>query len=237
MDNSAFLRIQDLRKSYEDVDALRGIDLSLARGDFLCLFGPNGAGKTTLIKIVANLLKPTSGTVKIYGEPDTDEADVRSRIGIISHQSLLYDELTAMENLQFYSAIYKIPNPTERIEELLHTVGLFPKRDIIVSKFSRGMQQRLSIARALINDPVLLLLDEPFSGLDQLAAAVLSGHLKKLHAENRTIIMVTHNLTRGLETADRIGILSAGKLVYLRRRDEIELQSFEGHYLTHLKAG
>ncbi len=235
MDDTSFLRIQGLRKSYEDVDALRGVDLSLARGDFLCLFGPNGAGKTTLIKIVADLLKPTSGTVEISGGQNLD-GGIRSRIGLISHQTLLYDELTAMENLQFYSSIYKIPDPEDKIDSLLHTVGLHNRRDERVSTFSAGMQQRLSIARALINDPVLLLLDEPYSGLDQFAATVLSNHLKELHARHRTIIMVTHNLTRGLETANRIGILSEGRLVYLKDRAEIDLRSFEDHYFTHMEA-
>ncbi len=234
MDDTAFLRIRGLRKSYEYVDALRGVDLTLARGDFLCLFGPNGAGKTTLIKIVADLLKPTSGTVEITGGPDLD-GDIRSRIGLISHQTLLYDELTARENLQFYSSLYRVPDPDDKIDSLLHTVGLHNRRNERVSTFSRGMQQRLSIARALINDPVLLLLDEPYSGLDQFAASVLSDHLKKLHAQHRTIIMVTHNLTRGLETANRIGILSEGRLVYLKDRDEIDLPSFEGHYLMHME--
>ncbi len=236
MHDFVFLRIEGLRKSYEDIDALRGIDLTLNKGDFLCLFGPNGAGKTTLVRIVANLLKPSSGSVSVSG-PDgaEDGLDPRSRVGLISHQSLLYEDLTAWENLQFYCSIYGVPRPEEKISSLLQTVGLSARKDLKVSKFSRGMQQRLSIARAMVNDPLLLLMDEPFSGLDQYAATVLSNHLKELHRENRTIIMVTHNLTRGLELASRVGILSGGRLVYLEDRDRIDIKSFEDRYLGHME--
>jgi len=236
MGSSGFLRIKGLRKSYDGIEALRGIDLSLQKGEFLSLFGPNGAGKTTLIRIIATLLKPGSGSVRVK-DFDIEEhpEEFRAQLGVISHQSFLYNDLSAKENLEFYAALYRVGDPAARAEELLRLVGLHDRADSKVSGFSRGMQQRLSIARALVNDPALLLLDEPYTGLDQHASMLLSGHLRQLHSRRRTIVMVTHDLKRGLEAATKVGILSRGKLVYLKDRSEIDPGEFEHAYLRYLK--
>ncbi|NOZ26402.1 MAG: heme ABC exporter ATP-binding protein CcmA [Nitrospirae bacterium] len=236
MDRSGFLRIEGLRKSYDGVDALRGIDLELERGDFLSLFGPNGAGKTTLIRIIATLLKPSSGSVRVMDfDMEEHPEEFRARLGVISHQSFLYSDLSARENLEFYAALYGVSDPAAKAEELLGLVGLLDRADSKVSGFSRGMQQRLSIARALVNDPVLLLLDEPYTGLDQSASILLSSHLRRLHGQHRTIVMVTHDLKRGLEAASKVGILARGKLVYLKERGGIDPGEFEHAYLRYLK--
>lgn len=236
MANSAFLQIKGLKKSYDGIDALRGIDLNLQKGEFLSLFGPNGAGKTTLIRIIATLLKPGSGSISVM-DFDIEEhpGEFRAQLGVISHQSFLYDDLSARENLEFYAALYRVNDPEAKAGELLRLVGLQDRGDSKVSGFSRGMQQRLSIARALINDPSLLLLDEPYTGLDERASILLSGHLRQLHSRQRTIVMVTHDIKRGLESATKVGILSKGRLVYLRDRSEVDTEEFEHVYLRYLQ--
>ena len=234
--SSGFLQIKGLKKSYDGIDALRGIDLTLQKGEFLSLFGPNGAGKTTLIRIIATLLKPGSGSISVM-DFDIEEhpEDFRAQLGVISHQSFLYDDLSARENLEFYAALYRVDDPEAKSRELLKLVGLQDRGDSKVSEFSRGMQQRLSIARALINDPSLLLLDEPYTGLDERASILLSGHLRQLHSRQRTIVMVTHDLKRGLESATKVGILSKGRLVYLKDRSEVDIDEFEHVYLRYLQ--
>ncbi len=236
MGSSGFLQIKGLKKSYDGIEALRGIDLSLKKGDFLSLFGPNGAGKTTLIRIIATLLKPGAGSISVM-DFDIEEhpEEFRAQLGVISHQSFLYDDLSARENLEFYAALYRVNDPAAKAGDLLRLVGLHDREDSKVSGFSRGMQQRLSIARALINDPSLLLLDEPYTGLDERASILLSGHLKQLHSRQRTIVMVTHDIKRGLESATKVGILSKGRLVYLKDRSEVDTAEFEHVYLRYLQ--
>ncbi len=232
-----FLAVEDLRKSYGGVEALGGVTFTLEQGDFLCLFGPNGAGKSTLLKIIATLLRPSSGAVRVEGQDAAEHPEaLRSRLGLVSHQSYLYDDLTAQENLEFYAGLYGVPNPRQRSEELLRTVGLHDRRHSPVSELSRGMQQRLTIARALVNDPDLLLLDEPYTGLDEHAAALLRDQLQVLRERKRTVILVTHNLRRGLESATRLGILSRGRLVFLAARDKVDPRSFEQTYFRCTEA-
>ncbi len=230
--------IESLKKSYNGINALNGINLTLNKGDFLTIFGPNGAGKTTLIRIIATLLRPSSGNVKIF-EYSIEEhpEEFRRSIGVISHQSFLYKNLSAEENLKFYAALYGIPDSSKKVKELLELMGLYERRDSPVSEFSRGMQQRLSIARALINDPSLILLDEPYSGLDQHAAALLSNQLIKLHNRKRTIIMVTHNLMFGVQGATKVGILVKGRMLFLRDRDEIGDDGFDEIYFNYVSGG
>lgn len=236
-DSSVFLRISDLHKSYGSRVALSGIDLDLKRGEFLCLFGPNGAGKSTLLKIIATLLRPSSGSVKVL-DYDLQEhpEEYRAKLGMVSHQSFVYQDLTVLENLEFFASLYGVEDPQGRALDLLDEVNLADRYDMPAANLSRGMQQRLSIARALINDPVLLLLDEPYTGLDEHAASVLRDQLQALHSQHRTIVMVTHNLRRGMESATSLGILSAGKLTYLKDRKEIDPDSFEQTYFQQLEA-
>lgn len=232
---SQFLAVNNLCKEYGGCRALHRVSFGLRKGDFLSLFGPNGAGKSTLLQIISTLVSPSSGRVEIEGFDLQEEPEhFKKQLGVISHQSLLYGHMTARENLIFYGSLYQVEDPAERADELLRTVELYPRRHSRVSRFSRGMCQRLSIARALVNDPSLLLLDEPFSGLDQYAAAILTEQLGELRSRERTVIMVTHNLNRGLAAATRIGILTGGRLAYLEDRDSINPSAFEELYFTHV---
>ncbi len=230
-----YLEISGLSKDYEGCRALDDLCLCLGRGEFLTLFGPNGAGKSTLLRIIATLTSPTSGRVRVRGfDLEEDAAKFRMQLGFISHHSLLYDQMTAMENLVFYGSLYAIADPEARALELLRQVDLHHRRHQRVGGFSRGMRQRLSIARALVNDPAILLLDEPFTGLDQEASALLAERLLLLRQWQRTVIMVTHDMDRGLAMADRIGILVSGRLVFLARRDHIDPAAFAGLYRAAL---
>src|SRR5690606_13083642 len=211
--------------------AVRGVDLELAEGEFLTLFGPNGAGKTTLLRMLSGALRPTRGEVRIAGEPlDYADADWRSRIGVLSHRTFLYGQLTAAENLRLYGRLYEVKGLTGRIEEGLRRVGLWERRDDRVGTFSRGMQQRLALARTLLHDPVIVLLGEPYTGLDPHAAAMLRDVLQHLRDGTRAVLMVTHNLSQGLELADRVAVQVDGRWVSDERRDAIDPSAFEQVY-------
>ena len=195
MSTDVMVQMKGVTKRYGMVAALRGVDLQLERGRCLGLFGPNGAGKTTLLKIVATLTRPSTGTVSIAGHDAVREAErIRPLLGVLSHRTFLYGHLTAFENLQFYGRMFGVKPLVERIYEVLQAVGLEPHARQIVRTYSRGMQQRLAIARVILHHPLLLLLDEPYTGLDQLAAAQLQELLKQLREAERTIIMSTHRV-------------------------------------------
>ena len=207
--------VQQLNKRYGKLDALRDVSFSVPAGAFVTLFGPNGSGKTTLIRILANLVHPTSGDARIAGlSLAQDGAQARTLLGVVLHQSLLYDALTAQENLQFYGRMFNVPLLQKRIEWLLDDVGLYDRRADLVRTFSRGMQQRLSIARALLHDPKILLLDEAFSGLDANAVNLLRRMLARFHDEGRTILMSTHEYKLGMQQATHAAMLVNGALRY-----------------------
>ena len=229
------IKVSGLRKSYGSVDALCGIDLHIKVGEFLTLFGPNGAGKTTFLKILSTIIKPTHGKVEIDGLDITDaDDDVRKKIGVISHKTFLYGDLTALENLIFYARMYDVADPETRSRELIKDVGLHGRENHYVSTFSRGMEQRLSIARALIHSPNIIYLDEPYSGLDQHASLMLTNLMQKLHTKDRTIIMTTHNITHGLEVSDRVVIQKKGKIVYEGETKNHTVESFEKIYFDEV---
>ena len=222
-----------LEKWYGPQPAVRGVDFSLSAGEFLVLFGPNGAGKSTLLRMLAGVLRPTHGEIVLAGTSgDTDEQaeDWRRRIGVLSHQTYLYSYLTAAENLRFFGRLYGIPDREARIDAMLETVGLADRRDDRVRGFSRGMQQRLALARTLLHDPEVVLLDEPYTGLDPHAALMLRQLLETLRDGRRTILMVTHNLSQGLELATRVVVQSGGRWVYDEARSSIDASSFERTY-------
>jgi heme exporter protein A len=207
------IEIKGLVKQYGVNMVLRGVDLHVREGEFVGLVGSNGAGKSTLMRIVATLLQPSGGQVLIGGWPlPKQAARVRRHIGLVSHNSLLYGDLTAAENLSFFARLYCLENSEERVMAALKKVGLFARQRDPVSTFSRGMVQRLTIARATLHEPDVLLLDEPYTGLDQDASQLLDDLLRQEHENGRSILMITHDLTHGLNLCDRIAILNRGKI-------------------------
>jgi heme exporter protein A len=225
------IQVRGLTKAFGHQVALRGVNLDVAEGEFLTLFGPNGAGKTTLMRIVASLTRPTAGTIRVRGQ-DLGQAatSVRRHIGLISHNPLLYGDLTPDENLRFFARMYDLVDAEARIDAVLEQVGLRARRRDPVRTFSRGMVQRLSIARAILHDPNLMLLDEPYTGLDLQAADMLRGVLQELAAAERTVILTTHNLEQGLEMCNRAAILNRGKVAWEGARAGLDLAGMKEIY-------
>ncbi len=202
---------------------LRGVDFSVQPGEFVALLGPNGAGKTTFLRILASLSRPSLGEVTVanYKLPD-QAAQVRAKLGVVSHLPLLYPDLTAEENLRFYARMYGIDEQEKRITEVLNMVGLEHRRKDLVSTFSRGMQQRLAIGRAVVHDPEVMLFDEPYTGLDQDASEMLDDVLRSVAAKGRTVVMTSHDLARAEDLATRFDILSRGVIVASARHEDIK---------------
>ncbi len=219
------LRVSGVTRKYDWVKALWNVDLDIYPGDFLSIFGPNGAGKSTLLKVIASLDKPTDGTVAFSGSTRG-----RREVGYVSHQSLLYNEMTGLENLVFYGRLYQVSDPVDRAGELLGKMGLLEAAKQLVRGYSRGMKQRLTLARALMHRPRLLLLDEPYTGLDQHGSRLLTEVLKGLRDEGATILLITHNLSEGLELCSRVMIQHKGEIVFQARRDEIDRPELEKLY-------
>ncbi|WP_022852273.1 heme ABC exporter ATP-binding protein CcmA [Limisalsivibrio acetivorans] len=228
----AIFELDKVKKRYGHTEALRGVSFTLARGEFLSVFGPNGAGKSTLLKLLSTLTKPTEGDILFEGTPLKKlKDDFRRHFGIISHQPYLYENLTARENLDFYGRLYGVKELSDRIAEILERVELSHRKHDRVRTFSRGMLQRLSIARALIHDPDIILLDEPYTGLDQHASMVLTGILREQFTRNKSIVMVTHNLPRGYELASRIAVMKSGRFTLMEDKNNIPEREFEDVYL------
>jgi heme exporter protein A len=203
--------VKKLVKRFGLKTILRGLDFSVEAGEFVALLGPNGAGKTTFLRILATLSRPSMGHVQVAGHQIPNEASqVRAKLGVVSHLPLLYPDLTAEENLQFYARMYGVTNHGVRITEVLNMVGLENRRRDLVRTFSRGMQQRLAIGRAVIHDPEVMLFDEPYTGLDQDASEMLDEVLRSVAAEGRTVVMTSHDLVRAEDLATRFDILSRG---------------------------
>ena len=227
------IEIRGLVKAFGFLPVLRGLDLSIERGTFLALLGPNGSGKTTLMRILGGLSKPTAGQVAIGGWNLPQEAGaVRAQLGVVAHQPLLYDELTAAENLRFYGRLYGLRPEAlaERVPVVLARVGLAQRAGDVVRTFSRGMQQRLAIARAILHEPHVLLFDEPYTGLDQDAAQMLDLLLQDVARDGHTIVMTSHDLNRALNLSTRVAILSRGKIGYTEASSAIAPGAFAGLY-------
>ena len=191
-------------------------------GEFVALLGPNGAGKTTFLRILSSLVRPTLGSVLLAGYRLPEQASaVRSRLGVVSHLPLLYGDLSAEENLMFYARLYDLAETKERIQTVIQQVGLSARRKDLVRTFSRGMQQRLSIGRAILHNPSILLLDEPHTGLDQEACEMLDEVLKQVTGSGRTVVMTSHDLVRIEDLASRFDILSRGRIQASLSKDEI----------------
>jgi len=227
------IEIAGLVKAFGFLPVLRGLDLHVERGSFLALLGPNGSGKTTLMRILAGLSKPTAGRVTIGGWSLPQEAEaVRAQLGVVAHLPLLYEELTAAENLRFYAKLYSLPPGEQgpRVTAVLERVGLAARADDLVRTFSRGMQQRLAIARAILHQPHVLLFDEPYTGLDQEAAAMLDALLGDIARDGHTIVMTSHDLGRALGLSSHVAILSRGRVGYHGCSAEIAPESFAALY-------
>ncbi|MCS7055466.1 MAG: heme ABC exporter ATP-binding protein CcmA [Thermoflexales bacterium] len=217
---TVLLSAVNIGKLYGLRPVLRGVSLDVARGEFVAILGANGAGKTTLLRILATLARPNGGALTIGGLDALAHPErARALIGLVSHQPLIYPELTARENLEFYGRIYGVPDLAARVETALRRVNLWPRRDDLARTFSRGMIQRLTIARAVLHDPPLLLLDEPFTGLDQASAANLSALLREAALHERAVVMTTHELSRGLDGVTRALILKGGRIAHALERD------------------
>jgi heme exporter protein A len=208
------ITVSEISKSFGSNRVLRGVTFSAGRGQFLALLGVNGAGKTTLIRILATLSRPTSGTVVMAGfDIKKSPVAIRKHIGIMSHMSFLYNELSAEENLRFYGVMYGVKNIQKRVDELLEQVGLASRRHDLVRTFSSGMQKRLSLARAILHQPDILLLDEPFAGLDINAMKTVTHLLKNYVTQGTTVLLTTHDIDYALTHAQRTLVLKHGQVV------------------------
>ena len=205
---SPLLQLEGVTHRYGPITALKEVNMTLSDGDFCCVFGPNGAGKSTLLKIISTLMRPTRGEIQWRG-PGWD----RRMIGFVSHQTMLYHQLTGRENLLFYARLYGLRESIRVTEETSERMGLRSFIDLPVGDYSRGMRQRLTLARALLHEPALLLLDEPFTGLDQHGSQTFAEVLGEISSKHRTVLMVTHNLREGFQLASRFLILNRGRIV------------------------
>ena len=213
------------------------MDFAVQPGEFVALLGPNGAGKTTFLRILASLSRPSLGSVNIAGyQLPNQAAQVRARLGVVSHLPLLYGDLTAEENLRFYARMYNIPDADLRITDVLEMVGLEARRRDLVRTFSRGMQQRLAIGRAVLHDPDVVLFDEPYTGLDQDASTMLDEVLKTVAAKGRTVVMTSHDLARAEELATRFDILSRGVISASASRKDLKKTNLLAFYKQALAA-
>ncbi len=231
------LEVRDLSRTFGARKALDKVSFEVPTGSFLSIFGPNGAGKTTMLKILSTLTNPSSGSAKVLGLDVVEDAvALRERIGFISHNPLLYPDLSAEENLEFFAEIYCLENPKERIRELLTAVELDHRRLDLVSGFSRGMLQRLSIARALLHKPEVIFLDEPYSGLDPHAMDILDSLIAQVRGEH-TFVMVSHDLQKGLELCSHALILAKGKVVLFDESGNIDEAEFSATYRATVGMG
>ena len=231
------LEVRELSRTFGARKALDKVTFDLPKGAFLSIFGPNGAGKTTMLKVLSTLTNPSSGTAKVVGlDVVQDAVELREKIGFISHNPLLYPDLTAEENLEFFAELYCIDNPRERVRELLLAVELDHRRLDAVRTFSRGMTQRLSIARALLHHPDVIFLDEPYSGLDPHAMDILDSLIAAVRAEH-TFVMISHDLQKGLELCSHALILAKGKVVLFDEREAIDPDEFAATYRATVGMG
>jgi heme exporter protein A len=223
--------VKKLVKRFGVKTVLRGLDFEVQPGEFVALLGPNGAGKTTFLRILASLSRPSLGEVTIAGHKLPGEAaQVRARLGVVSHLPLLYGDLTAEENLRFYARMYGISKYEARITEVLEMVGLDQRRRDLVRTYSRGMQQRLAIGRAVLHDPDVMLFDEPYTGLDQDASTMLDVVLKTVAAQGRTVVMTSHDLARAEELGTRFDILSRGVITATASRRQLKKSNLLSFY-------
>lgn len=232
------IEVRKLVKRFGLKTVLRGLDFHVEPGEFVAILGPNGAGKTTFLRILSSLSRPSLGEVRIAGYQLPAEAShLRRRLGVVSHLPLLYGDLTAEENLRFYGRMYSVPDLNQRISTVLELVGLAPRRRDLVRTFSRGMQQRLAIGRAVLHDPEVMLFDEPYTGLDQDASSMLDVVLRDVAAAGRTVVMTSHDLVRTADLASRFDVLSRGVIAASIQRLDIDPDHLLAFYRQATSAG
>lgn len=208
------IEISELIKTMGEKTILKNINFNVKNGETVAILGPNGAGKSTILKILSGLLKPTSGTIKINNlDFKVNKLDIKKKIGFLAHNSYLYDHFSPMENLQFFARLYQVTDIEKKAKQVIHEVGLGFFINEPVGTFSRGMIQRLAIARAIIHSPQLLLLDEPYNGLDQQGKRLLTNIILKMKGKGATIVVVTHDIRQAVEISDRIIIIKTGQLI------------------------
>ena len=228
------VEVRGLSKSFGRAYALRNLDLEVRWGEVLTVLGPNGSGKTTMIKILATLARPDDGTVLVAGlDASTSGRSVRRNIGVVTHDPLLYDELTGRENLTLFARLFGLDRVDERTEASARRVGLSSRLDQRAGTLSHGMRKRLGIARALLHEPLVLLMDEPESGLDQEALALLQEIVADRSTPFRTVIMTTHNLEIGMAMGDRLAILARGKIAYQESMKSVGSSDVKDAYVRH----
>jgi heme exporter protein A len=218
---------------------VREVSLALADGDCLALFGPNGAGKTTLLRLLGGLLRPHGGTVTLHGHTLPGDADTRRLLGVVSHKSMLYDALTVRENVTFAAECQGVRDVRSAVDRVLDLLLVRDREHQPVRALSRGLQQRVSVARALVHGPRLVLCDEPYTGLDDVGARALTGALRALKAAGATVVLITHNLSEGLELATHAAIMRDGRFVHEAGRpsEGFDLPSFAAHYRALIAGG
>ena len=235
---NAVISISGISKAFSTRLVLKNIDLEIEGAHSVCLCGINGVGKSTLIRIVAGLLQPDKGIVRICGyDIGRDPEKAKTQLGVISHKSMIYPNLTAIENLSFFAGLYGVEDSKTRIDKLLHDVGLFSYRYDRAGTLSRGLLQRLAIVRALVHQPSVLLADEPFTGLDDEASQHLISVLSDFVKNDGTILMTTHDTRIGLKCCDRVIVLDNSNLILDAMKSDIDTDSFAQDYLSYARAG
>jgi heme exporter protein A len=224
------IEVRSLAKYYGRFTALRELNLSIRAGECIALFGRNGAGKTTFLRILAGLTRPSSGTFEIHLPEDESQRFTRGAIGYLSHNTSLYLDLTALENLQFFASLMNVQTDEAFLLRRIEEVGLAGREREPIRNFSRGMQQRLAIARAFLHDPKIFLLDEPFTGLDTAGSDFLKNYILKAHAEGRSCIMALHNPQLGYELADRLVVIEKGVAALDILKSTIALNDFQAEF-------
>jgi heme ABC exporter ATP-binding subunit CcmA len=224
------VEVSDLTRAFGSRKAVAGVTFSLAPGDCLAVFGPNGAGKTTLLRLLAGLLKPSSGSASLAGIQLPGGTLARSRVGLISHNTMLYEALSARENVSFAARLYGIREPRSRVDDALGRMSMLERAEAPVRLLSRGMQQRVSIARAMVHSPQVILADEPYSGLDDSGARALTALLSELRSTGTAIVIVTHNLAEGLSLATHAAVMQRGKFVRYDASSRIDPKSYAVTY-------
>ena len=207
------IRARSVSKFFGDFPALRNVDLEVRRGRVVAMLGRNGAGKTTLLRILAGLTRPTHGEIT-FPSTGGDARENRQRVGVVGHGAWIYDELTAAENLLFFCTLYEVADARRVADEWLATVGLERFRNARAAEYSRGMRQRLTVARAFLHNPDVLLLDEPWTALDDRAMALLSSLVRDSRARGQSVVICSHQLREAVEVADEVALLHRGRLVH-----------------------